>query len=59
MIPAWVYLLLCVGLLVLPPILDCRRINRRRDNNRAAISAEVERRARENTAPLGNADRLW
>lgn len=54
-IPAWIYLALCVALLVLPPVLSCRRINRRRDNGRAV---EAERIARENAAPLGNARKL-
>lgn len=56
MIPDWVYLALCLGLLVVPAIFDCRRINRRRDNFR---DIEAERIARENAAPLGNADRYF
>jgi hypothetical protein len=56
MIPSWAYLALCVALLVIPPVIDCRRINRRRDNYRAI---DAERAARENAAPLGNADRFF
>lgn len=55
MIPAWVYLALCVALLVVPPILDCRRINRKRDNARAI---EAERLAREASHPNGHVD-VW
>lgn len=55
MIPSWVYLSLCLGLLVLPPVIQCRRINRERDNSRAV---EAERIARENAHPSGSVD-VW
>jgi hypothetical protein len=45
----------CLALLVIPAVIDCRRINRRRDNGRAI---DAERMARENAAPLGNVDRV-
>lgn len=56
MIPDWVYLMLCLALLVVPPVLQCRQINQRRDKYRAI---DAERVARENAAPLGNADRYF
>lgn len=56
MIPDWVYLALSAALLVVPPVVQCWQINRRRDNWRAI---DAERVARENAHPLGNAERLW
>jgi hypothetical protein len=50
-----IWLALLVALLVIPAVIDCRRINRRRDNAR---SIDAERMARENAAPLGNVDRV-
>lgn len=60
MIPDWVYVVGSVALLVIPPVLQARRINRERDEARDnAHAIEVERRARENAYPLGNADRFY
>lgn len=54
MIPSWVYLVLSLALLVVPPMIQCHQINRRRDNGRAI---EAERIARENAQPFGNVTR--
>lgn len=56
MIPLWFWPAICVVCLLLVGSWDAWRINRRRDNLRAV---EAERRAREASAPLGNADRWY
>lgn len=52
----WFWLAFMVFLLLTVVVLQCREINRKRDNFRAI---DAERRARENAAPLGNAERYW
>lgn len=56
MIPLWFWPALCVALLVCVGWWDARRITRHAENYR---QIEAERLARENTAPLGNADRWY
>lgn len=55
-IPLWVWPVLAVAALLALAEYECWQINRKRDNARAV---EAERLARYNSAPLGNADRLY
>lgn len=56
MIPLWVWPALCVVALLALSEYECWQINRTRDNMR---DIEAERRARENSYPLGNAERWY